>query len=703
MQNKKQAVEVQGGEIAIRNEHGDIAIVPREGVKKVELLVATGKHYLIDKYLNTLPKLSSYASDGTVIPKDKMINITAPDGTVKQVAQSSDEYKTLYNSGKLMNYDKATDTYIAPTLKEAEVTAPKDPNYKPYTRQQFLKDKAGALGNLTDPNNMPAGYEDQYQAALNDIAAKKILDRLPKLDNPNNRLKWLENFTPAERKAVETSKYAYALEPTGMQKFENVVGGLGTAGVEFKSEGTTQEEANQHAKNPLNMLEPTNIPGSLVQAAFGKGDIKTALQAAPTDADFTTNVLAGLAGDGIVGLAGVGAKQIGKQIGKQIFKNTGKNTAKLGTLAEETSNVLTDFKARINTEEGQRRAAALGVDIDRLQDIGLQTPTPYFDDVNAHFNTNTNDVVVFDNMPIKYARTVTRHELEHGVQVALPNPKITIKAHLDEKRGFKEFDHTSVLNDEVPFVIVRKDGLTTVSKKEYENLGLKVDGDSDPFNYVIAKTDDNLKIGADEMSNFPYKYDDIDHWKARGYSQEQAEAIIQLEDYKTTPEYKDFFSNVHKEQGTTEIDKALDKLVLRKVGYREDLQNTMMQLAAKTPAEQFEAAMLDASGAVDYFKTGSNGSERAPFLSELQQWMVDSKIIPDAYTPLTPKLLNKAKRVAKNSGKTLRILNILDPDYADYNDKIIIESFNKLLVPITIGTAAGMVVGKNQKQNDKTQ
>lgn len=123
MQNKKQAVEVQGGEIAIRNEHGDIAIIPREGVKKVELLVATGKHDLVDKYLNTLPKLSSYASDGTVIPKDKMINITAPDGTVKQVAQSSDEYKTLYNSGKLMNYDKATDTYIAPTLKEAEVTA----------------------------------------------------------------------------------------------------------------------------------------------------------------------------------------------------------------------------------------------------------------------------------------------------------------------------------------------------------------------------------------------------------------------------------------------------------------------------------------------------------------------------------------------------------------------------------------------------
>lgn len=316
MQNKKQAaIEVQGGEIGITNQHGDIAIIPIKDKKKVELLIATGKHDLVDKYLNTLPKLSNYASDGTVIPKDKMMNITQPDGSVKQVGYSSPEYKALYDSGKLMNYDKATDTYTAPMLKEVVITAKKDPKYKPYTRQQFITDRTGALGNLTDPNNMPADMENQYQAALNDIAAKKVLDRLPKLEDPNKRLKWLENFTPAERKVVEASKYAYTLEPTGMQKFENVVGGLGTAGVEFKSEGTTQAEAKQNAMNPLNMLEPTNIPGKLVQAGLMKDyTAKQAWQATSNGAGLTADLLSDFAAFGAYGLGEMAVDQVGKRV-----------------------------------------------------------------------------------------------------------------------------------------------------------------------------------------------------------------------------------------------------------------------------------------------------------------------------------------------------------------------------------------------------
>lgn len=72
------------------------------------------------------------AKYGLVISKDNpntKVKVNQ-NNQIKEYDISSPEYKDLYNSGKLTNYDKNTDTYIATPLKEVEVIGKKQYDYQ---------------------------------------------------------------------------------------------------------------------------------------------------------------------------------------------------------------------------------------------------------------------------------------------------------------------------------------------------------------------------------------------------------------------------------------------------------------------------------------------------------------------------------------------------------------------------------------------
>jgi hypothetical protein len=64
-------VEAQGGEIVIKNSHGDIAIIPRNKVETINKALEDNNHQLIDEIVSTLPNMESYAELGTVIGDPK--------------------------------------------------------------------------------------------------------------------------------------------------------------------------------------------------------------------------------------------------------------------------------------------------------------------------------------------------------------------------------------------------------------------------------------------------------------------------------------------------------------------------------------------------------------------------------------------------------------------------------------------------------
>ena len=72
-------IEVEGGEIAIENSNGDVAIIPKDKVAYVKKAIEDGCHGCVDSIVQGLPTMSGYAEDGTVIPnEDKQLNSFFP-------------------------------------------------------------------------------------------------------------------------------------------------------------------------------------------------------------------------------------------------------------------------------------------------------------------------------------------------------------------------------------------------------------------------------------------------------------------------------------------------------------------------------------------------------------------------------------------------------------------------------------------------
>jgi hypothetical protein len=60
-------VEVEGGEIAIENGNGDIAIIPKNRVKEAQQMIRDECFGCLDALVSELPKMADYADDGTVV------------------------------------------------------------------------------------------------------------------------------------------------------------------------------------------------------------------------------------------------------------------------------------------------------------------------------------------------------------------------------------------------------------------------------------------------------------------------------------------------------------------------------------------------------------------------------------------------------------------------------------------------------------
>lgn len=275
--NNTTKIEAQGGEIVIRNSFDDVAIIPRNLVKKYQAYMKAGCDECIDELVASLPAMSQYAADGTVIPQGKKVKVTLPDGEQAEYSTESVEYKNLYNSGKLANVvkDKVTgeDTYVMPSLKEVEIVgkatgAARDmiDTKKNYTKEQYIKEKlpafAGSLG--VTANNL-GGNAEGYKRAINTKVAENILKR-----KPNAKEK---DLTPYELEIVSNSDLDYKIRANLGERFEQGVLSVGNAGspVKFKSPNLTQAQAERES-TPLNMLAPLEAFPKTVRKLIGDDD-----------------------------------------------------------------------------------------------------------------------------------------------------------------------------------------------------------------------------------------------------------------------------------------------------------------------------------------------------------------------------------------------------------------------------------------------
>lgn len=160
-------VEVEGKEIALRNSHGDIVIIPKKDRERIQDLINTKCWDCIDSYVSGLPTLSDYAQDGTVVPDDidpmtgspyhKNIVRVRENNIIKEYDVNSKEYKDLYASNKLKNYRRDTKTKIYEPLPEP------DPKKEKSAFWKINNSTGAAVAKVFDPYGV-SSYPDVYKA-----------------------------------------------------------------------------------------------------------------------------------------------------------------------------------------------------------------------------------------------------------------------------------------------------------------------------------------------------------------------------------------------------------------------------------------------------------------------------------------------------------------------------------------------------------
>lgn len=295
-------IEVEGGEIAIRNSHGDLAIIPKDKINWVKQKLSEGCHDCIDGLVETLPIASQYAQDGSLFPNGpEPITLISPEGRRINTTTDDEFYRMHYNSKMIgdQNEDKSWN------LKE-EIFQESESLPEITVNSKIVKDSYGDYKNQflkTNPSDkfysqreqehnkkfysaplwaqqVVGGYneerkqsdrkrdEEDYNKLQNNFIAEKLLNRNKRNDN-ETRPQWLQRFSDKELEVIKNSDYKPKIEPSIWSKFEQGLLSIGNAGspVTFKNENLTKEEAKQE-DNPLNILQPLSIPTKMVQSAY---------------------------------------------------------------------------------------------------------------------------------------------------------------------------------------------------------------------------------------------------------------------------------------------------------------------------------------------------------------------------------------------------------------------------------------------------
>ena len=137
---KKKNIEVEGGELLIQSKEGHYAVIPAKHRQEVMDMVKDGCDDCINSYIQTLPKYSDYAEDGTLIGKIKGSKLNpknwgVPDysdkgdfSTAYAAARKAGEKEFMWNN-KRYNTRKDTD--------KLNITTPTSNNPNNYTGEFY--------------------------------------------------------------------------------------------------------------------------------------------------------------------------------------------------------------------------------------------------------------------------------------------------------------------------------------------------------------------------------------------------------------------------------------------------------------------------------------------------------------------------------------------------------------------------------------
>lgn len=351
-------IEAEGNELILKNKAGDYVIIPKKYRREVQDMIKENCHGCIDKLVETLPVMEDYAEDGSVYPPNKKVKVNR-DNQIKEYNISSSEYRDLYNSGKLMSYDKNSNTYIATPLKEVTVTA-EAPQWLKYKREyektnlksnyinQYLTPFAKSLGNTE--TNYPKRLDAEYEQKSLDYVSEQLIKNKPQ--GKLSRAEWLNNMSDKEEELIKrNSKYQSSLwtdtkrgltslvEQNPLQTFQNILTSSDYSNREKREmlKDYTEHPILSRLGDVAKILNPLTVPAKIVQSAY-KDDYSftDALKGKKNNAGIVEDIITdplNLVGVGLVGKLPKADKVIDvTKIGSKVLNKTDdvvKNVSKL--------------------------------------------------------------------------------------------------------------------------------------------------------------------------------------------------------------------------------------------------------------------------------------------------------------------------------------------------------------------------------------
>ena len=245
----KQNIEVEGGELLIQSKEGHYAVIPAKHRQEVMDMIKDDCDDCINNYIQTLPKASDYAEDGSLYPEEPVINsdnpIKLPEVTITAEAPTYIKYKQAWEKENPFDIDKyVEDRFNNPVGREA-ISRINEKAWRKKLRKEGLKkrqaelDEATKMGLLYQRFN-PQGKDD---ISIADEQFQKRYGTSPHRYRYDNDPEYKKYYEQQARNA--TSKIDYPstdlrrkdfVAPNNMWMYPNLTGESKKAMTDFSNE-----------------------------------------------------------------------------------------------------------------------------------------------------------------------------------------------------------------------------------------------------------------------------------------------------------------------------------------------------------------------------------------------------------------------------------------------------------------------------------
>lgn len=246
---KKQNIEVEGGELLIQSKEGHYAVIPAKHRQEVMDMIKDGCDDCVNAYIQTLPKDSDYAEDGSLYPEEPIINPNNPiqlkEVTITAEAPTYVKYKQEWEKENPFDLNKyIEDRFNNPVGREA-IKRIDEKGWREQLKQEGLQKRQQELDEATKMGLLYQRFnpQDKDDISIADEQFQKRYGMSPHRYRYDNDPEYRKYYEQQARNA--TSKIDYpstdlrrkdVVAPNNMWMYPNLTGESKKAMTDFSNE-----------------------------------------------------------------------------------------------------------------------------------------------------------------------------------------------------------------------------------------------------------------------------------------------------------------------------------------------------------------------------------------------------------------------------------------------------------------------------------